>query len=138
LTDANTGEPLDQACTVPYRRTPEGVEICLITTMKGRWGLPKGIVDPGETLVSTALKESHEEAGITGEIIEPALGRYDDFKWNRPLHVTVFLMHVTDVADEWLESSVRQRQWVSPKEARKRLADTKQAPFLEKALERLK
>ena len=50
-------------------------EFCLITSLrKGRWGFPKGITDPGETHVETALKEADEEAGLRGRIVGDSLG----------------------------------------------------------------
>jgi len=35
-----------------------------------RWDLPKGHVDAGETLMQCALRELHEETGITADDIE--------------------------------------------------------------------
>jgi bis(5'-nucleosidyl)-tetraphosphatase len=35
-----------------------------------RWDLPKGHVDPGETEMQCALRELHEETGITADDIE--------------------------------------------------------------------
>jgi 8-oxo-dGTP pyrophosphatase MutT (NUDIX family) len=35
-----------------------------------RWDLPKGHVDPGESEMECALRELHEETGITAEDIE--------------------------------------------------------------------
>lgn len=36
---------------------------------QGKWGLPKGHVDPGESPEHAALRELHEEAGYHGSII---------------------------------------------------------------------
>ena len=44
----------------------------------GQWAFPGGRVDPGETLIETALREMHEEVGI--DLDESAvLGVLDDF-----------------------------------------------------------
>jgi 8-oxo-dGTP pyrophosphatase MutT (NUDIX family) len=133
----SAGEPLDQASVVPYRLTDDGIEICLITTMKGKWGLPKGIVDAGDTVTDTALKETWEEAGLRGELEGPPLGQFEDFKWGRPLNITAYLMRVTKVEEKWPEMTVRRRDWVSVKAARKRLAESKHRPMLDAAIERL-
>ena len=44
----------------------------------GQWAFPGGRLDPGETVVETALREMHEEVGVR---LEPdaVLGRLDDF-----------------------------------------------------------
>jgi 8-oxo-dGTP diphosphatase len=56
---------------VAFRNDGEKTEIALIRTSKeGRWQLPKGIIDPGETPEQAALREVREEAGIDCEISE--------------------------------------------------------------------
>ena len=69
---------IQQASAIPYRHGAKGVEFCLITATSGpHWGFPKGIIDPGETFIETALKEAHEEAGIHGHVVGEPLGTYD-------------------------------------------------------------
>ena len=127
-----------QALAVPYRKDGSQHELCLITSIsKGRWGFPKGIIDPGETAPETALKEAHEEAGLVGEIVGEPLGTYDDFKWDSRLLVTGYLFRVNGEQGEWLEAGLRQREWVGAEEARERLKDSKQLPLLETALARI-
>lgn len=38
-------------------------------SQKLRWSLPKGHVEPGESLEQTAIREVHEETGIVGSIV---------------------------------------------------------------------
>ena len=38
-------------------------------TFKGKWGLPKGFVDPGELPRDAALRELKEECGLDGEVV---------------------------------------------------------------------
>ncbi|EFO80980.1 NUDIX hydrolase [Oscillochloris trichoides DG-6] len=46
------------------------VEVALIATERGgRWGLPKGHVNRGETAEAAALREVAEETGLSGEIV---------------------------------------------------------------------
>lgn len=128
-------EPILQACVVPFRRRGERIEICLITSLKkGNWILPKGIIDPGETLEETALKEALEEAGLHGRIVGEPLGGYEDFKWGSKLLVTVLLMEVTRADDEWLEADVRERCWVDAGEAAEMLGNPALQPFVVAAL----
>lgn len=129
--------PIEQASAVPLRLGERGAEVCLITSMgRGGWIFPKGVVDPGETHVSTALKEAREEAGIEGIILEPAIGEYRDFKWNMPLRVTVFAMSVSASHDTWLEQALRRRQWATVAEAHELLNDPMLQQMLRLALER--
>ena len=37
---------------------------------EGVWALPKGLIDPGETGVATALREVAEETGVEGTLLE--------------------------------------------------------------------
>ena len=56
---------------VAIRNENGRVEIAIIQTSKeGRWQLPKGLIDPGETPEQAAIREVREEAGITCEIVE--------------------------------------------------------------------
>lgn len=131
-------ELISQACVVPFRRSADGVEICLITSLKkGRWILPKGIIDPGETREQTALKEALEEAGLQGQIVGEPLGEYEDFKWGSVLRVTVLLMEVTGCDDEWPEADSRRRQWVSGDDAVELVSKRVLREFIEAAMEQI-
>jgi len=49
----------------------KGFETALISVGEPpRWQLPKGLVDPGESPETTAIREVREEAGLEAEIIE--------------------------------------------------------------------
>jgi len=49
---------------VVFRKTPSGPEVLLLRHRSGRWMLPKGTVEPGETDEQVALREVMEEAGV--------------------------------------------------------------------------
>lgn len=56
---------------VIYRDCPGGVEVALVAVKGGKiWCLPKGIVDKGENLEETALREVKEETGLKGRVVE--------------------------------------------------------------------
>ena len=67
-----------QAGVIAVRRAGNGFEVCLIRRKASRrWGIPKGMVDPGDTHEETALNEAWEEAGLKGRLIGEALGTFE-------------------------------------------------------------
>ena len=128
-----------QACAVPYRRDEaSGLEFCLITSAgRGDWIFPKGIVDPGETLQTTALKEAEEEAGLDGRLDDEPLGEYLYHKWGTTLRVTAFLMRVTAEHDDWLEADLRRRCWCDAQRAKTLVERPKLQQLLEAAISRM-
>jgi 8-oxo-dGTP pyrophosphatase MutT (NUDIX family) len=112
---------LAQAGAIPVKNG----RICLITSSNGkRWVVPKGIIDPGHTAREAALQEAWEEAGLAGSLRGEPVGTYLYEKWGRTCHVTVFVMDVTEAAENWPECTVRQRCWVSAAEVLKRIDDS--------------
>lgn len=129
---------VDQASAIPFRRKKDAIEFCLITSSNnGHWIFPKGMIDPGDTALETALKESEEEAGLIGEIIGEPLGEYTYNKWGQKLRVVAMLMEVTASQDDWQEDHVRNRCWVSLETALDRLQNTRLRALLVKAAETL-
>ena len=125
---------------VAYRPGETGPEIAIIKTFEeGRWQLPKGIVDPGETAEQAALREVREEAGITCELIEPIdtieywfVGSYDGPKKRYHKKVSFFLMNYRsgDVADH--DHEVSEARWVSFDDALKMLVFKNEKDVVEK------
>src|SRR5262245_53594922 len=93
-------------------------QLCLVTSSSGkRWVVPKGCMEPGKTSGEIALQEAWEEAGLVGVLQAEPVGSYLYEKYDNLCHVTVFLMTVTQVADEWPEQTIRQRNWLTPTQA---------------------
>jgi phosphohistidine phosphatase len=104
-----------QSAIIPYRFNRERLEILIVRSSSNKhWVIPKGIADPGHSLQDSAAKEAWEEAGVEGDVMPQALGRYQYPKWGATCEVTVFAMAVTRQEPEtaW-EESHRGRQWVS-------------------------
>jgi 8-oxo-dGTP pyrophosphatase MutT (NUDIX family) len=77
-----------QAGVIPFRRKKGAIEICLIRNRgRKKWKIPKGFVDPGESVEQAALKEAWEEAGLTGKLVGAPM------------------------KDKWEESRFRERAW---------------------------
>lgn len=122
-----------QAAALPLR----GNKVCVITSSNGkRWIIPKGLIEPGQTAGETALQEAWEEAGLVGTLHQEPIGSYLYEKYGNTYHVIVFVMDVTEVAQDWPERSVRQRSWVSPAGLFERIEDPGLADVLRVALER--
>lgn len=126
---------------VAYRKGENGPEIVIIkTSEEGRWQLPKGMIDPGETAEQAGLREVREEAGITCELIEPIetieywfVGSYDGPKKRYHKKVSFFLMKYLsgDVADH--DHEVTEARWVSFDKALSMLAFKNEKDVVEKA-----
>jgi phosphohistidine phosphatase len=80
---------------------------------KLKWGLPKGIVEPGMSSLQSAAKEAMEEAGVLGNIENKVLGMYQHHKWGGVCDITIYPLQVEQCLDEaaW-ESNKRMRRWV--------------------------
>lgn len=96
----------------------------LITNRKGtRWVIPKGIVEPELTALQSAEKEAFEEAGIEGRSFDESLGEFSYEKWGGLCVVEVFPLEVKSLAEDWPEACFREREWVTPEEAVRRVRE---------------
>jgi len=111
---------IPQAGAVGFRIEDDSVRLLLVRSKKDPrlWGFPKGHIDPGERPAETALRETAEEAGVTGELIGPTgrtLAFQSGFEW---VEVEYFLVRLID---ESASPEGRQKIWVSPGEAIERV-----------------
>ncbi|MEJ2396463.1 MAG: NUDIX hydrolase, partial [Candidatus Thiodiazotropha sp.] len=123
----------NQSSVIPYRIRDGKVEILVVMSSKCKhWVVPKGVSDPATSLQASAAKEAFEEAGVEGEVAEQAIGSYQYPKWGAASTVQVYPMRVTHVIDEeqW-EESHRGREWLSPKQAMKRVKQVELKPMIE-------
>lgn len=126
----------EQAAAFPVRRVGRDIQVCLIRRKTaGSWGIPKGLVDAGDTHEETALNEAWEEAGISGRLLGKAVGTYRYKKWGTKLTVAVYVMEVLHQAARWEEAPVRDRKWTTLAEALDLLADHPVAPLLDRVRE---
>lgn len=115
--------PVVQYGALPWRRTPDGVQILLITTRHTRrWIVPKGWPDEGRDPQECAAQEAYEEAGVIGDIGQEVIGVFVHRKQLKSgqmvsCRIHVYAMEVTDLCADWAEQDVRETKWCSVDEA---------------------
>jgi len=123
---------IQQAAAIPIRQG----RLCLVTSRSGkRWVIPKGLIDPGKTAPEIALQEAWEEAGLVGVLRPDPVGSYFYEKYGGTCHVAVFLMDVTEAAEQWPERSFRERAWLGVREAIQRIEEEGLRSVIRAALE---
>ncbi|MCP4131695.1 MAG: NUDIX domain-containing protein [bacterium] len=108
---------INQSGVVPYFMDNDAVRFVLITSSKGSWIFPKGLIDEGFSAQEAAAQEALEEAGVTGEVSQAAVGFYEYKKWGGTCKVEMFLLKVHTILDEWDERPYRKRSTCSFEEA---------------------
>ena len=63
------------AGTLLYRRRGDGLEVLLVHpsgnyNRRAPWGIPKGLIDPGEASEQTARRETLEETGVVAGTLQ--------------------------------------------------------------------
>jgi len=101
-----------QSGVVPFRIKNGRYELLLITTRKGKWIFPKGIIESGLDAKESAAQEALEEAGIKGKIYDSILLEYKYEKWGGVCNVKVFPFEVEEILERWEEDFFRKRKWV--------------------------
>ena len=129
-----------QSAVIPFRIRHGKPEILVISSSRNKhWVIPKGIKEPGLSSRESAAKEAWEEAGAEGQVFAEPLGVYTCRKWSASCSVEVFAMEVTHLVPErkW-EENHRAREWITPKEAVKRLKHRELRPLVMALAERLR
>lgn len=116
---------IPQSAVIPYRIQDGKLEILLITSSGGkRWIIPKGMIEIFMKPHDSAAKEAWEEAGVIGEVSEIPIGTYSYKKSGYTFLVEVFALRVDTVFHHWPEAKIRKREWLSYKEAIKRIKES--------------
>jgi 8-oxo-dGTP pyrophosphatase MutT (NUDIX family) len=112
---------------IPIQQKNNDTLFLLIKHRGGHWAFPKGHANVGETEVETALRELHEETGIsevtldTSHVFEE---RYYKPRWREPKRIVVkavryFLGEVTNPRIRLQTSEVEAYRWVNYADARR-------------------
>jgi len=123
-----------------YRKVNSKIEF-LIVRHSGhhRWVLPKGWIDPGETKEQTAIREVKEEAGVEAEIQEH-LGEvtifYTSPEKEKVRKTSQFFLMKYKEGDPGKDHGweVENTQWLTAKEAVKKLDYPGEKKMIEKAI----
>ncbi len=98
------------------------LEVLLIEDAKGRWTLPKGHVEVGESYRQTAEREIREETGLESVEVGPGIGQVQ-FQYRRGpalilMTLHLFIIRALGKTDEIKkEAWIRSLRWVSVSEA---------------------
>lgn len=150
----DTGSRMVAGC-ICLNESKDKVIMILSSVNPGKWVLPKGGIelDEGDDFVISAVRETWEEAGCEGRILEklpivydlrgakaPILEGedrkkdFDPLKFIPKLEFHFYTMEVAQLSPEWPELKTRSRRWCTYSEARHELLKSKR-PELVKALE---
>ena len=83
----------ESAGTLLYRHGPDGLEVLLVHpsgnyNRRAPWGIPKGLVDDGETPEAAARRETREETGVeAGDLV--SVGHIDYTRSKKRVHCFV-------------------------------------------------
>ncbi|MFD0958624.1 NUDIX hydrolase [Paenibacillus chungangensis] len=110
---------------VVFRYNEQGqLQIQLIQDRYGKVSLPKGKMEPGETVEETALREIAEETGLQGEIVAPIdqiKYQYDHSGWgmvNKEVHY--YLVKAVGGKHQAQVDEIRGVDWFDPIDAWRR------------------
>jgi diadenosine hexaphosphate hydrolase (ATP-forming) len=129
-------KPVAQAGGIAFRGRGPDLRILLVTSKKqqGFWIFPKGHVEAGETAVQAGVRETEEEAGVTGDLLGP-IGAPLEYDWNgKRYSVQYFLIRATAEAPA---SDGRTIAWLPFDEALSRLSFDDTAGLLREARARM-
>jgi 8-oxo-dGTP pyrophosphatase MutT (NUDIX family) len=118
-----------------------GGKIVLVEQHSNSWSLPKGGVEEGESLLTAALREIHEETGLNDLRLIGELGSYErnsigpggvgeTTEWgNRKRSFFLFLTSHADLSPQ--DTEVTNIRWVTVPEALELLTHPKDKEFLQ-------
>ena len=106
---------VQQAGAICFRPSADSFpEVLLVASRRnGRWGIPKGRIEAGETSRAAAAREAMEEAGVRGRVSIGAVGSFLYTKDSIDLsyHLSVHLLEVHETFSDFPERQSRSLLW---------------------------
>lgn len=117
-------------------RNPHG-EIALVKNGDAFWGFPKGHVDPGEDMLTAALREITEETGLVAVKLIKDLGSYRrmggrDMAEAKLIHMYLFMTDEKVLAP--IDPHNPEARWVARSDVGATLTNAKDREFFESVL----
>lgn len=98
---------------IVYRHNAKGgVEILLIQDSKGRWTIPKGHIEDGETARKTAEREIREETGLQKMTVQDWLGKIN-FRYRRANSLVLMTTEIFLVRAEGDDAKIKPEKWMT-------------------------
>ncbi|MFY0618650.1 MAG: NUDIX hydrolase [Shimia sp.] len=125
-----------QFAALAYRVRKNKTQVLLITSRGTRqWLIPKGWPMIGFKPHKAAAQEAWEEAGVIGQPGKFGLGKYRYRKERGPkrgqkINVMVFPLKVSKLSSAYPEKGQRNRKWLTPKKAAKRIQNPELAEIV--------
>lgn len=91
---------------------PANVEILLIADSKGRWTIPKGHIEEGETARQAAEREIREETGLQEMKVLDWLGKIN-FRYRRGSSLVLMTTEIFLVRAKGESHSVKPEKWMT-------------------------
>jgi len=104
-------EPL--AGGIVFRRDKDGgVEMLLVQDHRGRWTIPKGHVEQGETALQAAQREVGEEAGLKDVEVLGWLGKFN-FRYRRVNQLVLMTQQVYLMRTKTDGEEITKEDWMN-------------------------
>lgn len=111
--------------------------ILLVNQNHNSWSLPKGHIDPGEEALDAAIREIHEESGITKLEYVKDLGRYQRYKialsggddYSELKNIIMFLFRTPERALSPVDADNPEARWIPREDVAALLTHTKDKEF---------
>ena len=106
----------------------KGDKILMIYRL-GKWDLPKGKIERGETIEEGAVREVEEECGVKVKIIESLDETWHTYQRKKKLHIKKTYWYVMECLDDaemapQIEEDIEKVEWKTEKQAVKLLDKT--------------